>query len=409
MIHIPIVMATDNNFEPLVVSLTSLAENAENDTFYDIYILVDSTFTQDSEVAVKRYLEKYTRQCSLSFKNVGVIFDNALISIPHITCPTFFRLAAPDLLNEDKCIYLDTDTIVMSDLKALFDTPLDDSYVAGVWHPGVVLFDWESVICKNAHVPNASQYINAGVLVMNLKELRRNNVVKSFLELISQNMPSQDQDIINHVCYGKIAFIPLKYNVITKLADRCFEDYKGSYSEAELKEAWNKPCIIHYADRYKPWNSEDCTFMEQWWNFCRRSSMYECIVSDFLGEFINNVLYHSHRDLFFTKKMPKLFDIAFERKYVIYGAGKRSSEVISFLKRLRIIPEFIIVSSLKENPSEVDGIEVRDINEVRQLLHDKSIIIAVRESLHKTIIKKLQECDCLELFPLSDDFKEGIR
>lgn len=406
MVHIPIVMATDNHYEPLVVSLTSLAENAEEETFYDIYILVDNAFAQDSENAVKRHLRKYARHCSLSFKNVGGIFDNALISISHITRPTYFRLAAPDLLNEDKCIYLDTDTIIMSDLKTLFDASLDDYYVAGVWHPGVVLFDQENIICKNAGIPDAGQYINAGVLVMNLKNLRRDKMVKKFLELIPQNMPAQDQDIINHACYGKIVFIPLKYNVITKLADQELENYKGSYSEEELKEAWNKPCIVHYADQYKPWNSGNCVFMEQWWRFCRKSPMYECIASDFLGELINNVLYYSHRNSFFTKNVPKLFDITFKRKYVIYGAGKRAKEVLSFLRRLGIIPEFIIVSNFEENPSEIGGIEVRDIASVRRLLRDKSVIIAVRESLHKEIIRNLQECDCMELFPLSDDFKE---
>lgn len=408
MTHIPVVMATDNHYEPLVVSLTSLAENAGQDTFYDVYILTDSSFAQDCENAIKRYLGNYAGRCSLIFKNVGTIFDDALLSIPHTTRPTYFRLAVPDLLDEDQCIYLDTDTIVMSDLKALFYTPLHDCYVAGVWHPGVVLFDWESTIRKNAKVPDAGQYINAGVLVMNLKSLRRDNMVKRFLELIPQNMPSQDQDILNHACYGKIAFIPLKYNVITKLADRGLEDYKNSYSEAELKEAWNKPCIIHYADQYKPWNSKDCVFMEQWWSFCRKSPMYKCIVSDFMDELINNIIYHPRRDSFFTKKVPKLFDIAFRRKYVLYGAGKRSREIILFMKWHNIIPEYIIVSDTKENPIEMEGVKVKGIEDVSQVLYDKSIVIAVRESLQKEIIKNLQKYDYRELFPVSDGFPECL-
>ncbi len=408
MTRIPIVMATDNYYESLVVSLTSLAENAERDTFYKVYILVDNSFTQDSEDAVKRYLGNYAGKCSLAFKNVGTIFDDALLSIPHTTRPTYFRLAVPDLLNEDQCIYLDTDTIVMSDLKALFGTSMDDCYVAGVWHPGVVLFRWEKSICKNAFVPDAGQYINAGVLVMNLRNLRRDNMVKRFMELIPENMPSQDQDIINRACYGKIAFIPFRYNVITKLADAGIGDYKGCCPETELKEAWNHPCIIHYADRDKPWNSVGCVFMEYWWRFCRKSPIYDDIAHVFLRDLITDAIYRSSRDSIFTKKIPKLFDLAFERKYVIYGAGKRSREIISFMKRCNIIPEYIMVSDTKENPMEMEGIRVKGIADVSQVLYDKSVVIAVREGLQKEIIKNLQKYDYLELFPVSDGFPECL-
>lgn len=405
MFHIPIVMATDNNYVPLVVSLTSLVENADEDTFYDIYILVDSSFTQKSMEMIRKFLKIYMEHCFLTFKHVGDSFNNTATSITHITRPTYFRLIVPELLNIDKCVYLDVDTIIMSDLQGLFSVSVDDYYVAGVWHPGAVLCEKEDIICKNANIPSAKQYINAGVLVMNLKRLRDDNAVKRFLELVPLKMPSQDQDIINHVCYGKILLIPFKYNVMTKLADISFEDYKDSYSEMELKEAWNMPCIIHYADRNKPWNSGSCIFMDQWWKFCRKSSIYKTISNDFFDDFINGVIYHSQRCSFFTKKIPELFDITFKRKYVIYGAGKRAEQVLTFLKSLGIIPLFVIVSNIERNPSRIVGIEVRDIVDAGPILYDKSIIIAVGEKLHKEIIKNLQKYDCLEIFPLSDNFK----
>ena len=402
MMHIPVVMATDNNYIPLIAVLISLAENAGNDTFYDIYILTDVSFTHSSECCVRGCLKSYEDHCSISFINVGTIFDNAMISIPHITRPTFFRLVIPDLLKEDKCIYLDTDIIVMSDLKVFFNISLDTNYVAGVWHPGVVLFEWENAIRTNANIPDAKQYINAGVLLMNLKQLREDGMVKKFLELIPQNMRSQDQDIINHACFGKITLIPFKYNVITKIADRCIEEYKGSYPEAELIEAWNDPCIVHYAGQAKPWNSSECVFMDYWWKYFRKSSIYESIVNDMFNEFVTNIIYRSQETMIFTKKMPKFFDITFKRKYVVYGAGIKAREVLSYLKQFEIVPEFILVSDSGGNPSEIEGIEVKDICNAGQMLHDKTILIAVREELHKEIINRIQEFDYIELLPISD-------
>ncbi|MCM1261853.1 MAG: glycosyltransferase family 8 protein [Butyrivibrio sp.] len=399
-------MATDNRYIPLIVSITSMIENAGKDTFYDIYILIDDSFTQESELAVKNCLCGFGERCSLSFQNVGHVFNNAFITISHITRPTYYRLMIPDLLSEDKCIYLDTDTIILSDLQELFNTPLDASYIAGVWHPGVILYEWEDAICKNANIPSADQYINAGVLVMNLKELRQDGMVGKFLELMQLNMPSQDQDVINNACYGKIALLPFKYNVMTKLADMRIEDYKGGYSEEELKEAWNKPCIIHYADLYKPWNSSECVFMDYWWKFFRKSLIYEydSIMNEFWSEFVQNIIYNPKNSLLFTKRTPQIFDLAFKRNYVIYGAGKRAREVISYMKRLNIIPELIIVSNVNENPLDIEGIEVKGIMDVCQILYDKTIVISVQESQQKDIIKNLQQYDYLELLPISDKF-----
>lgn len=407
MIHIPIVLATDNNYMPLITALISLAENAGNDTFYDVYILMDDSFTKSSEDCIRNCLESYEYHCSLTFKNVGAIFDDALLCIPHITRPTYFRLAIPDLLREDKCIYLDTDTIIRADLKELFNISLGDNYVAGVWHPGVVLLEWENKIRRNANIPNAEQYINAGVLLMNLRQLREDKMVSQFLKLIPQNMPLQDQDIINHACYGKTMLIPLKYNVMTKVADKCIEEYKGCYSEMELVETWNDPCIIHYAGLLKPWNSGSCVFMDYWWKYFRKSLIYESFMSDFWVEFVTNVIYHSGEGTIFTKKMPSIFDITFKRKYVIYGAGEKARRVLSFMKQFKIAPEFIIVSdSGMGNPSEIEGIKVRAIENAGSMLHDKTVLIAVRETLHKEIINRICKYDYIELLPVSDSFEK---
>ncbi len=404
MVHIAIAFATDERYIPLVVSITSMMENRDVDTFYDIYILIDDSFGKELELSIKKCLDTYRNWCSLTFKNVGHGFQGIPATASHITRPTYYRLILPELLHEDKCIYLDTDTIILSDLRSLFEISLKDAYIAGIWHPGVVLNDWREMICRNAQIASADQYINAGVLVMNLKKMRTDKVTAQFMELIPRNMPTQDQDIINNVCYGKIAFIPLKYNVLTKYSDRNIEDYQGCYSEAELKEAWNAPAIVHYADLEKPWNSGRCVYMDTWWRFFRKTPLYEEQVKDFIDEFIINIIYRTSGYSIVTKKIPCIFDMAFQRKYVIFGAGKRARDVIFYWKQIGIIPEYIIVSDFKGNPSEIDGIKVKCISDQQLKLSDKSIVIAVMEDTQKEIIKNLQKYDYFELFPISDSF-----
>lgn len=403
MMHIPIALATDNNYMPLVVTMTSLVRNAGKDTFYDIYILTDRSLTMESRRDIEEYFRGYQEQCSVKFIDIEETFDNASLYYEEITRPTYYRLALPELLSEDRCIYLDTDTIAVSDMRELYEVPLEGFYVAGVRHPMFILSSVKDEYCKTIGIPDMEQYINAGVLVFNLKEMRKDRVMRKFLEAVSKNMPTQDQDIINNVCYGKIVPIPPQYNVMTKLSDWNLEDYQGIYSASEWREAWNKPCIIHYADSYKPWNCLDCVFMEYWWNVCKMSPVFKRIA--FMKGFIWDAIYCGGGTIF-TKKMPRIFDITYQRKYVIYGAGKKARKFIAFIKEMGIIPEFIAVSDGNSNPLEVEGITVRDIGETFSLLYDKTIIIATQEKLHKEIIKKLQECDYLELLPLSDRWED---
>ena len=363
MQHIPIVLATDNNYIPLVVVLMSLIKSADKETFYDVYILTDDTFLEKTQKTIEGCFADYKERCSIIYKNVGHIFDGVSSKYGHITRPTFYRLVIPDLLDVDRCIYLDTDTIVRCNLGDLYSTSLDGYYLAGVRHPGFILAKGKEEFCKKIYIPDIDQYINAGVLVLNLKEMRKDDLVRKFLELIPEDFPMQDQDIINSVCYGKMTFISFKYNVMTQCAGWRIEDYKDTYSEEELKEAWNRPCIIHYANTAKPWNSAECVFMDYWWEICRSTYLFNDMLHEFFKDLVFDVIYHT-KGAMFTKKLPEIFDMTFKRNYVIYGAGKRAREFILFMKHLGIIPEFIIVSKSDTNPSNIEGIEVKSIHEV---------------------------------------------
>ena len=50
-----------------------------------------------------------------------------------------------------------------------------------------------------------NKYVNAGVLLINLKQIRENNVTQKFIELAKINIDSQD--IINIASYGKIKIL----------------------------------------------------------------------------------------------------------------------------------------------------------------------------------------------------------
>ena len=129
--------------------------------------------------------------------------------ISHTSYATYYRLQLPSLLSDyDKCIYLDVDTCVCVDLTDLYQTNMSDYYIAGVIAAGY-LYPEENVQKKTAEleIDNLEAYINAGVLLMNLRKMRNDHMDDVFQKLMARKYTSQDQDILNKACYGHIKIL----------------------------------------------------------------------------------------------------------------------------------------------------------------------------------------------------------
>ncbi len=120
---------------------------------------------------------------------------------------------------------------------------------------------------RRLRIKDMDQYINSGVLLVNTKKIREDNLEKKFYEYIpylkkiGSNFP--DQDVINAVCYNKIKFLSPIYNYSTSL-----HRYKGVMPK-EFLENFNakdkeKQIIIHYAGGDKPWKTNKVPFFKDW-------------------------------------------------------------------------------------------------------------------------------------------------
>lgn len=264
---IPIVLAADNNYIiPLCVCLTSILENKNDNTYYDFHILIPSEFLNVNKDIIIELIQRYNN-CNSCFVQMENEFSDLKIVQKHISVQTFYRLLIPESLPKSysKAIYLDSDTIVNTDLTELFSTDIFEYYLAGVLHP---VYYFNNLILRKESL----EYINAGVLLLNLDKLRADSVQEQFLKLIPQNLKGNDQDIINIVCNNKIKFLPFKYNVMPKC--KIFVgDKKISkiYDEKKFKEAFENPAIIHWANPEKPWEYKDLMFFEYWSKYFKLS------------------------------------------------------------------------------------------------------------------------------------------
>jgi lipopolysaccharide biosynthesis glycosyltransferase len=266
---IPVVLAADENYAmPMGVTMTSIMENANETTFIDFYLLVPSEFSEETKAKIHLIKDKYPN-CNITFIDMKDKFSKVKMNIPHITSPTYYRLLVSELLPQyEKCIYLDVDVIVCVDLAELFNIGISEHYIAGVKAPGYHFpEDGNKPYCLKNGLPSIDQYINAGVLLINLKEFRDKNLNDKFLELYTKSFSSQDQDIINLVCYNHIKHLPFKYNVMTERIKEYDDKLLKVFNRKEIDEARTNPFIIHYAHKIKPWQSLTVVMAEYWWKY----------------------------------------------------------------------------------------------------------------------------------------------
>ena len=261
--------------------MLSMLKNADKSTSYDFYLLVPSSYSKKNEELFIKLRNEY--QCCIHFIDMKDAFSNLTMQISHISSPPYYRLLAADILPKEynKCIYLDCDICVCKDLSELYNIDMKNNYIAGVRAAGYY-FD-ETANCKRLNLSSMKQYINAGVLLMNLKQIRKDNLTKKLVALSYNNFSSQDQDVINVACYNKIIILPLRYNVMTKyngLFDNKSSDYnklKDVYGIEEVNYATKYPVIIHYADKIKPWQNKKSILANIWNSYADQCHFYDSI------------------------------------------------------------------------------------------------------------------------------------
>lgn len=267
--RIPIALATDENYAmPTAVAMTSILENAVKNTFYDFYILVPADFPALTAQKIALVKFAYPR-CDIHFVDMKDNFSDTLMRLGHITKPTCYRLLLGEILQQyEKCIYLDSDIIVCSDLTELFSTDLEGYYLGGIKDIDFNdPFQNNDERYKETGLSAENSYINAGVLLMNLKKIRQDGMTETFLREIKKGYLFQDQDVLNITCLNKIRHLPVKYNLMNYIF--IFPDRKPYliYPKGEFDEAKNNPVIIHYAAHVKPWLYYGLTFDAQWYKY----------------------------------------------------------------------------------------------------------------------------------------------
>ena len=248
-----ILLTINKKYVKLVNILLNSIQLSNKDTKFDVYIL-----HRELDIEDKNIIESGLDLNKFNIKMIK-IDEEEVKNFPQYQKrypkEIYFRLFATKYLPEniDKILYLDSDTLVINKLDELYNMDFEGNFYIATTHVKKILRKINEVRLR---IDDDVPYINTGVLLINLKELRKIDVQKEVCEFVENNSKKlmlPDQDIITALYGNKIKIVDaLRYN----LGDRDLNLYNLNHIKDPIGLKWVKEntVIIHYYGRNKPWN-----------------------------------------------------------------------------------------------------------------------------------------------------------
>jgi lipopolysaccharide biosynthesis glycosyltransferase len=272
-----IVFATDRNYiQHLGAALKSLLANNEELTF-KVYIISSGMSNADLR-NINEIIEGH--DCTVHHITVSdELFVKLATAHPFYPKGTYYRLLVPDLIDEEKLLYLDSDIIVNGSINELYDQDPGDYYVCAIEDPG---FDRHDAL----RMDKSSAYFNSGMMLINLRKWKETGLQKQVIDFIEKNPDKiwfPDQCGLNSVINGRWKKVPLKFNQQSSIFSDDFDKKFNCFSKSELDEARKNPVIIHYTGGSKPWHFRNShPYKQLYWKYLKMTPYRHAIYSDLM-------------------------------------------------------------------------------------------------------------------------------
>lgn len=259
---IPIFFSIDDSYAPfLSVALKSAIDNSKSENNYRAIVMFES-LSQDNR-------ERLGGLATDNFKIDFVEMNEGLETITdrlsnrirseYFTLTIYFRLFIASMFPEyDKAIYIDSDIVLEEDIAELFSIDIGDNFIGACRDASIDGIEPFQSYVEQVVGVDRNDYVNSGVLLMNLKKLRDADFDKHFLFLLNTyhfDSVAPDQDYLNAICKGSIYYLSPKWNAMPN-------EQKPKIEGAKL---------IHYNLFSKPWCYDGLQYGERFWHYAENS------------------------------------------------------------------------------------------------------------------------------------------
>ena len=287
--NIPVFIASDDNYAPYAASLiASIMSNTSS--FIEFYILSDgiSNISKTKTIALQ---ERFS-DCSIEFIDIDMsIFSEFKIGVNmpngnYITLATYIRFLIPELKPQiDRAIYLDPDAIVLRDIKLLWETDMENYALAAAFEPNIPIKTYQK---ERTALQLSSQhfYFNAGVLSIDCKKWRENNITNQLFEIDEQTRNISlynDQSTLNKCFNTNYKRLDTKFNALTENDKINREiEYLSGLPEDYIERQTQEMVIRHFNGNFgKPWNTDKAMGVtplknaDDFWKYMKMTMFYD--------------------------------------------------------------------------------------------------------------------------------------
>lgn len=249
----------DNYIPQTGISMISLFEN-NKDVQEIIVYLISKDVSEENIKKLQQISDSYNRKF-VEVKFDDIAYDLNISNIGRHIVTIYSKIFFSRIEGVDKMIYFDSDTVIVGSLKDLWDENLEGCYMGVVGTNPTKFY-------KELGLPKGDRFFNDGMAICNVAYCRENDLIGKVLKVVEEfdgNPPTLSEGALNKVCYGKVKYLSLCYNLMAGLLYLCNLDSsymaaKLQYSPKDIIDSCAHPVVIHYLTAFynRPW-FKDCS------------------------------------------------------------------------------------------------------------------------------------------------------
>lgn len=258
---IPIFLICDDNYSPYMA--TMIASICANTKCQMQFHCIGKGISQENKEKIEKMKQTF-HNFDIDYRIYDVTKANNIsyLSLARMTSSTFIRMLLPDLYPDiDRALIMDVDIISLQDVSSLWNINLE-SYIwaASLDKP----LNAYHIFKKNLDVDFDCKYANCGVMLIDCKKWREEQITKKCLEIEKEYrdfLNCADQDVINKLFLGNFKELDSRYNSLLGNEDNIINR--------------------HFCYLRKPWISkyniegELIRNFDDWWHYAKMTPFYD--------------------------------------------------------------------------------------------------------------------------------------
>ena len=208
------------------------------------FVVFSDALDEADMALLRQTLTSLSKPFTLELRRVEA---SAFVGFPSLngSWATYYRLAVPRILEVDRFLYVDADTLCDVDVSELNTLDMGTA-PAGLVPEAPLAGAADRVVAEQLGNSPVEPYFNAGIILVNVSEWRRQKITERAMEYLAKFHPDYwDQSALNVVLHQSAIPLDERYNSIANMRKHW----------PALKQPYEKiGRLVHFLDYPKPWD-----------------------------------------------------------------------------------------------------------------------------------------------------------